>query len=619
MILYKGTKAEFNDDVLTNNIGGIVYRQYRRVTGQSVAESEVQSWQNSLMYMNNVLTDDAIPDDAGVCIEFHIPRSSKRIDFLLSGKDEYGNENVILVELKQWSFAERTDMDGIVRTWFKHGLAEVSHPSYQAWSYASLLNSFNSTVYEEDISLRPCVYCHNYEPDDVLNHPFYSHHFRKAPLFLKPDSFRLRDFIKKYVKYGDDSDMIFRIENGKIKPSKSLADSLESMLKGNEAFVMIDDQKVVFEKARALASRADSNNKHVLIVEGGPGTGKSVVAVNLLVAMTGKEMVAQYVTKNAAPRAVYEKKLVGSFRKTAISNLFSGAGSFVNSDVASFDALIVDEAHRLNEHSGLFRNLGENQIKEIIHAANFTVFFLDEDQRVTFLDIGERAEIERWARREDAVVHHLTLSSQFRCNGSAGYLAWLDNTLQVRETATGFMSAEEFDIRVLDSPSELRDLIFAKNAFDNKARMVAGYCWDWTSKKDATQADIVFEEFGFAHKWNLSKDGGLWIISPDSVNEIGCIHTCQGLELDYVGVIIGPDLKVRDGEVITDASERSSQDRSIWGYKKMLREDPDRALALADLVIKNTYKTLLSRGMKGCYVYCTDEETAQYVRSRIRS
>ena len=618
MILYKSTKGGFHDDVLTNNIGGIVYQQYRSVTGHSVGESEVQSWQNSLLYMNNVLADKAIPDDAGVCIEFHIPRSSKRIDFLLSGRDEHGNENVVIVELKQWSHAELTDMDGIVRTWFKLGLTEVSHPSYQAWTYAELLKSFNSTVYEEDIGLRPCVYCHNYEPDNVLDHPFYSHHLSKAPLFLKPDARRLRDFLKTYVKYGDDADIIYRIENGRIKPSKSLADALVSMIKGKEAFVMIDDQKVVFEKALALASRADANNKHVLIVEGGPGTGKSVVAVNLLVALTARGMVAQYVTKNAAPRAVYEKMLVGSFRKTAISNLFVGAGGFINANSGSFDALVVDEAHRLNANSGLYQNLGENQIGELIHASNFSVFFLDEDQRVTFNDIGERREIERWARHEKAVVHHLTLSSQFRCNGSDGYLAWLDNTLQIRNTANYYVTADEFDFRVLDSPSELRDLIFAKNAFNNKARMVAGYCWDWKSKRDPTQIDIVFEEFGFAHRWNLTKDGSLWIISEDSVNEIGCIHTCQGLELDYVGVIIGPDLKVRNGKVVTDAAARSSQDNSIRGYKKLLRTNSENARKQADSIIKNTYRTLLTRGMKGCYVYCTDQETAAYFRSRVR-
>ena len=617
MIVYKSIKAKFTDDVLSNEIANIVHQQVRKATGHSVGESELRSWQNSLMYMNTVLADDAIPDDAGVSIEFQIPRSSKRIDFLLSGKDEHGNENVVLIELKQWSNAALTEMDGIVRTRFRQGWADVSHPSYQAWSYAALLKSFNAAVYEEDISLRPCAYCHNYDPDDVLNHPFYSDHYDKAPLFLKPDAARLRDFIKSYVKYGDDDDMVYRIEHSKIKPSKSLADAIESMLKGNKAFVMIDDQKIVFEKAVALAARADANNKHVLIVQGGPGTGKSVVAVNLLVALTGKDMVAQYVTKNSAPRAVYEKRLVGSYKKSAISNLFTGSGSFRDASPGIFDALIVDEAHRLREKSGLFNNLGENQIKEIIGVANFSVFFLDEDQRVTFDDIGEREEIERWAREESAVVHHLELSSQFRCNGSDGYLAWLDNTLQIRETANVYLSADEFDFRVIDSPSKLRDLIYEKNEIDNRARMVAGYCWDWKSKKDSSQDDIVFEEYGFSHKWNLTKDGGLWIVSPNSVNEVGCIHTCQGLELDYVGVIVGLDLKVRGGRVVPDGNERASRDRSIWGYKKMLKETPILAKAKADLVIKNTYKTLLTRGIKGCYVYFVDEEAQSFFRSRL--
>lgn len=622
MIVYKATKAQFADDVLSNDIAGIVQRKVREVAGHRVAESEFTSWQNSLMFMDKVLADDDIPDDAGVSIEYHIPRSSKRVDFLFSGKDEHGNENVVLVELKQWSQAQHTEMDGVVRTPFRYGWAETSHPSYQAWSYAALLKSFNATVYEEDISLRPCAYCHNYDPAfapaPALTHPDYDDYIRKAPLFLRPDALRLREFIKRYVKHGDDGDVIYRIEHGKIKPSKSLADALESMLKGNEEFVMIDDQKVVFEKALALAARADVNNKHVLIVEGGPGTGKSVVAVNFLVALTAREMVAQYVTKNAAPRAVYEKQLVGSYRKSEISNLFTGSGTFTKAEAGDFDVLVVDEAHRLNERSGIFKNLGENQVMEIIRASNLAVFFLDEDQRVTFDDIGEKEEIKRWAEREGAVVHSLELASQFRCNGSDGYLAWLDHTLQLRETANVYLSPKEFDFRIVGSPSELRDLILERNE-TNRARMVAGYCWDWKSKKDESAYDIVFEEHGFSHQWNLTKDGSLWIVSPDSVSEVGCIHTCQGLELDYVGVIVGPDLVVRDGEVVTDAGERSGRDRSVWGYKKMLKEDPERARALADRIIKNTYKTLMTRGMKGCYVYFVDEETERFVRSRMRA
>ena len=81
--------------------------------------------------------------------------------------------------------------------------------------------------------------------------------------------------------------------------------------------------------------------------------------------------------------------------------------------------------------------------------------------------------------------------------------------------------------------------------------MVAGYCWDWKSKTDLSTADVVIPDHGFAMQWNLARDEGLWITAKDSVEQIGCIHTCQGLELDYVGVIVGPDLVVRNGVVVT--------------------------------------------------------------------
>lgn len=619
MIVYKNTKEGFLDDVLTNDIANIILKNYKKTTGGKVGASEMQSWQNSLMYMNTVLSTPEIPENSGVSIEYHIPQSSKRVDFIISGQDEDGNENVVLVELKQWAEAEATEMDGVVRTRFKHGLTDTSHPSYQAWSYAALLKGFNATIYDEDISLRPCAYCHNYTPDGVLDGDQYSEHTAKAPLFLKPDALKLREFIKAYVKHGDSKDVLYRIENGEIRPSKVLADSLASMLKGNKEFVLIDDQKLVFEKALSIAKRSDANNKHVLIVEGGPGTGKSVVAINLLVELTKHGHVAKYITKNAAPRSVYEKKLTGVLKKTEISNLFSGSGSFIHTPPNTFNSLIVDEAHRLNERSGLFSNLGENQIMEIIKSSMFSIFFIDEDQRVTFKDIGQKEDIINWSRKLGAVVHEMELSSQFRCNGSDGYLAWLDHNLQIRDTANPVLDIEEFDLQIVDSLSELKSKIFEKNKINNKARMVAGYCWDWLSKKNPTEYDFYFPEEDFVHRWNLTKDGSLWIISPDSVNEVGCIHTCQGLEVDYVGVIIGPDMIARDGIVRTDAAQRSKMDQSIKGYKSWLKRDKEGAHHMADLVIKNTYRTLMTRGMKGCYLYFTDEATANYFKKMIKS
>ncbi len=617
MIVYSATKARFKEDVMTNDIGGIIFDAFQTATGRSTGRAEIESWIHSLQYMDRVLNDDEIPHDAGVAIEYHLPQTSKRIDFILTGRDKDRREAAILVELKQWQKAELTQSDAVVITRFKHGPAETLHPSYQAWSYKRLLEDFNQTVQEEHIGLYPCAYLHNYEDDGVITHQFYSDHIKRAPIFLKPDALKLQQFIKSHVRYGDTTQIMYRIEHGKIKPSKNLADELASMLRGNREFVLIDDQKVVFEKAKLLAKKASERDKKVLIVEGGPGTGKSVLAINLLVALTEQEHVVKYVTRNSAPRLVYEAKLTGHFKKTHISTMFSGSGSYHTVSPNTYDCLIVDEAHRLNEKSGMFSHLGENQIKEIINASKLSVFFIDEDQKVTLKDIGDKETIRTWAKKLGAEVVEVSLESQFRCNGSNGYLAWLDNTLQIRETANETLDSREYDFRIVDSPAELHDLIRTKNKKNNKARMVAGYCWDWISKKNPLLKDIIIGEYKAT--WNLETDGQAWIIKPESVSEVGCIHTCQGLEVDYIGVIVGPDLVVRDGSVLIRQTERSRMDKSIQGWKKLIKTDPEVAQARLDAVIKNTYRTLMTRGQKGCYVYFVDEETRRFFAERMQT
>jgi DUF2075 family protein len=247
------------------------------------------------------------------------------------------------------------------------------------------------------------------------------------------------------------------------------------------------------------------------------------------------------------------------------------------------------------------------------------VFFVDNDQRVTLLDIGHTDELRRHALDLGAEVTELELSSQFRCNGSDGYLAWLDHTLDIRETANQTLGSAEYDFRVFDNPAELHSLVELKNRANNRSRVVAGYCWKWPSKRDPQAWDIELPQFDYRRRWNLDKDGSLWIVTPGSVEQVGCIHTCQGLELDYVGVIIGPDLACRDGHIVTDATKRATSDQSVKGLKAKLRTEPESARALADAIIKNTYRTLMTRGMKGCYVYCTDAPLAAYLRSRLRA
>ena len=617
MIVYSSDKQTFLSDVDNHEIDDVILQKFKTMTGRGVGKAEMQSWRVSLSRMASVLRDHDIPLNVGVAIEFHIPQSSKRIDMTLTGRGEDNSKNAVIVELKQWETAKATKKDAIVSTFVGGAVRETVHPSYQAWSYATLLEGFNTAIYNGDIKLRPCAFLHNYLADGHIDSEFYKSYTDKAPLFLKGDSekTKLREFIKTHVKHGDDEGILQEIEDGKIRPSKALADSLSALMKGNAEFILIDEQKAVYESAIAAAQSASTAVPRVQIVEGGPGTGKSVLAINLLVALTAKGLVCKYVSRNAAPRAVFQSKLTGSLTRTKYESLFSGSGSFRDIPHDSYDVLIVDEAHRLNEKSGLYGNLGENQIKEIIDSAKCTVFFVDEDQRVTLKDVGSKDQIRGFAESRGAVIEDHVLSSQFRCSGSDGYLAWVDNTLQVRETANNKLTTAEYDFRVFDSPVEMHRAIEQRNG-NNKARVVGGYCWKWTSKADPKKFDINIG--GDYHKrWNLADDGSLWIITPSSIDEVGCIHTCQGLEVDYIGVIIGPDLIVRDGKVQTDATARSSQDRSIQGYKKWVKAEPEAAKQQADLIIKNTYRTLMTRGMKGCFVYCTDAETREYFRSAL--
>ncbi len=623
MLIYQSTKQGFLDSVLNDTIASEISEIYKKKIGKP-NEKELSAWNDSMQYMFKVLSTDDIPGNAGIAIEFRIPSTSKRVDFLISGSDEDNRSVVIVIELKRWSEVELIEgKDGLISTPLGKGWHSTVHPSYQAWSYMHLLRDFNETVQEEKIRVQPCAYLHNLVKEDYpeIEHSSYSVYIEQAPLYTKGEVLKLRDFIRKYIRIGDDRDTLFRIDNGKLKPSKSLQDHLTSLLKGNKEFVMIDDQKIVYESAVdwAVQSRKDMR-KRVIVVEGGPGTGKSVVAVNLLVELTKRGLVTNYVSKNSAPRNVYSTHLKKSFTKSHIDNLFKGSGTYVNAEENLFDALIVDEAHRLNEKSGMFRNYGENQIKEIIDASKFSIFFIDEGQKIHIHDIGETSEIMRFAGERNAKYLQMELASQFRCGGSDGYLAWLDDVLEIRETANKEGFDGDFDFRIVEDPTELKDLIFERNQYNNKARLLAGYCWNWISqgKNNPNVFDIEIPEYGFAMSWNLGNTT-TWAIDPESVNEIGCIHTSQGLEFDYVGVIIGPDLRYEDGRIVTDFTERAKTDQSLKGIKGLFRKDPEQAERIADDIIKNTYRTLMTRGMKGCYVYCVDEGLQEYLKRRLKN
>ncbi|RZS92809.1 DUF2075 domain-containing protein [Cuneatibacter caecimuris] len=621
MIVYDGIKEEFLRSVEMDTIAFEIEQNIYEKMNRRTARNEFRAWENSLEYMYKVLNDHEIPRDAGVAIEYNIPQTSKRVDFLISGYDQEAKSNVVIIELKQWDKIDAVEgRDALVETYTGNALRQVVHPSYQAWSYAMLITDYNQAVQDGKIGLFPCAYLHNYRrrEKDPLDGPQYESYLEDAPAFTRGQVDQLREFIKKSVVKGDNKELIYAVDNGKIKPSKSLQESIAKMLKGNQEFVMLDEQKVVYEEILYASRRTmEDQKKRVIIVQGGPGTGKSVVAVNLLAQLTNEDQFCQYVSKNSAPRCVYQKKLKGEIRKSSVDNMFKGSGIYTDAGEGIVDTILVDEAHRLNKKSGLFQNMGENQIKEIIHASRCSVFFIDESQRVTLSDIGSVAEIEKWAVEAGAEIKRLELVSQFRCNGSDGYLAWLDNTLEIRETANWDMEDIDYEIQIMDSPHEVRNFIFERNRINNRARILAGYCWNWKKEgqNNPDVHDIIIDDFEIS--WNL-KNTSTFAIDEDSVNEAGCIHTSQGLEFDYVGVIIGEDLRYENGKVVTDFTKRAKTDQSLRGIQKIYKEDPDKAKALADEIIKNTYRTLMTRGMKGCYVYCVDENLAAYLKECLK-
>lgn len=628
MIIYEATKQEFVEEFLDQTIIDSLVQNYTVKIGK-VKESERRAWSNSLMFMYQVLEDSGIPNDMGVALEYKIPYTNNRIDVILTGYIDESVNSAVVIELKQWSEVEQAkDKVGYVVTMLGGKRVATEHPSYQAWSYAYMLENYNEAVMEKHFNVRPCAFLHNYciADNDVLLDKKYEEFVGNAPIFAKGDIRKLREFIKKNIHYGDNKEGLYTIENGRISPSKTLQDALSGMLKGNREFVLLDRQFSVFEKGIYMArqSRAD-NKKRVLIVKGGPGTGKSVVAVNLLVNLMTKNkdnpipLNAVYVTKNENPRNVYMKKLQGEHTKAYIKNLFKGSlGTFVKMEENTYDVIICDEAHRLMKNSGRFFPGSQSQVKDVIRSSKCSIFFIDEYQRICLDDYGTIDRIREEAASTGAEVEEMELHSQFRCNGSDGYLKWIESVLEMEENANADDMGMDYDFQVMDSPNEVFAHIERQNRSNNRSRVVAGYCWEWinSGKRDKDVCDINIDEFNFSKSWNIPT--GTWAIDKGSVNEIGCIHTCQGLEFDYVGVIIGNDLRYENNKIICDVTKRARTDQSLRGLKKMEKEDPEASRREAEEIIKNTYRVLLSRGMKGCYVYCMDRALSEYLKVRLR-
>ncbi|HAX03794.1 MAG: hypothetical protein A2Y45_08255 [Tenericutes bacterium GWC2_34_14] len=608
MIAYNETLDTFRSHIQNN----VIVSKIQEKLGFKASDSLERSFRNSLGEMYKVLNASSIPGDAQIGIEYKIPITTKRIDFIITGSDG-SNNHVVIVELKQWDKVSKTDMSNVIDL----GGQPHTHPSWQAYSYAAILEHFNDAIERNDITVTPLAFLHNYKMKylDQIISPIYEDAIKLAPVFIEDDYDKLRKFIEKYIKYPSKKNLLFEIENGKIKPSKMLVDAIGNMLNQNPEFILIDEQKIVSEYLYQIATKGQKDDKkHVIIVEGGAGTGKSVIAIDLLGKLvTKRALTTFYVAKSSYVKENYFNKLTkGVPNYTFLRTLFKGSGNFMDSLNNEFNCLIVDEAHRLTEKTKRGNiYYGVNQIMEIMRAAKVSIFFIDPKQSIDIKDFGTIAEITKWANQFNAEIHQgdtLKLKSQFRCNGSDEYMAWVDSLLY-NGTYQKSSTKVDYDIQIFDDINEMKKAIQDKNT-NNKARIISGDVFPWISRKDKQLIDIHLD--GFSAQWNKTK---AFATDPKSIDEVGCIHTTQGMEFEYIGLIVADDLIYRNNKVETDYTKHpQSANEFRRPYQKRIKSED---VYIIDQLIRNTYRVLLSRGQKGCYIYCMDKKLKSFLESEL--
>ncbi len=413
--------------------------------------------------------------------------------------------------------------------------------------------------------------------------------------------------------------MLERIEKSKYKPSKKLMMHVSDTIKTKSQYILLDEQKVVYDMVFAHTQRGfHDRKKTVVIVKGGPGTGKSVIALNLMADLLRKGYNAHYATGSRAFTETL-RSIIGSRGSVQ----FKYFNSYMKAEYNEIDVLICDEAHRIrktsnNRFTKKDQLSDKAQIEELLHVSKVAVFFIDDRQIVRPDEIGSVQYIQEYAARYGCNLLEYELEAQFRCNGSDGFINWVNNTLGVQRTANVIWEhgTEEFEFRIFRSPMEVEQAIRAKVDEGFSGRMTAGFCWEWTAPDIVGNLvnDVVIGDY--QRPWNAKPDAvklaagipkaPLWAHDPNGINQVGCVYTAQGFEFDYVGVIFGADLRF-------DFAEQKWIGDKTQSYDSVVKRSKEQFVDL----VKNTYRVLLTRGMKGCYVCFLDRETEIFFRSRM--
>lgn len=614
MILYEGTIEDFNKDVMQNCIADKTAEKYKAHYRRNPGISERRSWTYSLAILNNSFTYAGLKDNH-IAVEYELPFSSKRIDVLLFGNDSKNKENIIIMELKQWSndSVKIAESEGNVFVDYGRFKKEQAHPALQVEGYYFGLKDFLRVFEEKDSpELSGSVYLHNYskDGDTALLSAQFSEIIKKFPLFVKEDSIALGRYLKEKLEGGRGRALYERFRGSAVRPSMKLLDHTGQMIKEQQIFNLIDDQiaayNAIMHKAKQLVK---TKTKSVVIVKGGPGTGKSVIALETMGELLRQGKTVVHATGSSAFTNIL-RKIVGIRAK----NLFKFFNSFVTTHPDSFDVLICDEAHRIRETSvnrytpkTLRTNLP--QIDELLSVAKLSVFFIDEYQVVRPNEIGSIAMLKDAAKNfgvHDENIAEFELQTQFRCSGSDAYLQWLDHVLRVRDTEiTEFDTKMEF--RIFDNPSKMMAEIRKRNLEKlNSARIVAGFCWPWSRPNEdgSLKNDVKIKDFEMP--WENKDNFWKWAIDDSGMEQVGTIYTAQGMEFDYIAIIFGNDLVYDFKHNTWKAIPENSHDTQVK------RNNPNLVNHL-----KNVYRVLMSRAHKGVYVYFIDKDTEKYFRSHL--
>jgi len=620
MRLYAGSAKQFVSDTVRNQVADKLKDAFFAYFRYNPSPAEVNSWRNSLQAMSNVVTHGGLTS-TGVLLEYQLPLSSKRLDCMLTGHDRAGRPGAVVVELKQWERCEEADGESVL-TWVGGGEREVLHPSAQVGQYRSYLQDMHTAFYEgaAPLDLAACSYLHNYPyaADDVLFAPRYARFWEADPVFTKDKFDELAAYLGDRVANGDGMPVLDRVTAAPIRPSKKLMDHVAAMITDQPEYVLLDEQLIVFDKVLACArSAAKDGRRHAIIVHGGPGTGKSVIAINLMGRLLREGVNVDYATGSAAFTETL-RKIIGKRG----SGKFRYFNSYMSEAPDALDVLVCDESHRIRKNSASrYTKVAERsdrpQLDELLSVARVGVYFIDDVQVVRPDEIGSSKLIREHATKAGAKVHEYKLEAQFRCAGSDAFVNWIDNTLGLRRTANVIWEGDErFDFRIMPSPEATEDLIRQMVAAGHTGRMTAGFCWPWSQKPlDGGQLALDVSIGGYQRPWNARPDATrlaagipkshLWAREPGGIDQVGCIYTAQGFEFDYVGVIFGQDLRWDpDGNAWVGDRQRS--------HDSMVRRSGEDFVRLA----MNTYRVLLTRGLKGCFVTFLDKGTERYFRSR---